>query len=194
MCFPTHQGRGYLITHTFSHNHTRIHTRTLDQLTNNIIYHLSYLWQYQNLVCPRSRRRVRTDECTLCRHTRMWENNKTGQREEGAEMLWLVICSLFEESSRVIWSGFVAIAAMWVTSTITEDVCLLESMCKWREGEGEREREREREQWVREEQFQIKHHYFDVMLMSINVQAVIVHITHHVHYVHAHGTCDCHKN
>ena len=56
----------------------------------------------------------------------------------------MVTCSLFEESSGVIWSGFVAIAAMWVTSTITEDVCLLESMCKWREGEGERERERER--------------------------------------------------
>ena len=81
----------------------------------------------------------------------------------------------------MIWSGFVAIVTMWVTSVITaEGVCLFESKCTI-EGRRDRERgtlvregeretlmregeiEKERETLVREEQLQIKHHYFDVV-------------------------------
>ena len=41
----------------------------------------------------------------------------------------------------MIWSGFVAIVTMWVTSVITaEGVCLFESMCTM---EGRRDRERD---------------------------------------------------
>ena len=41
----------------------------------------------------------------------------------------------------MIWSGFVAIVTMWVTSVITaEGVCLFESKCTM---EGRRDRERE---------------------------------------------------